>query len=78
MLRISDRTARRFTPAGFLVGLVKLQVLLAIALSCEAVGTLNHLNCGTVGTLMRGGAIGATLEALPTPLGSVNICCVPI
>ena len=70
--------ARRFTPAGFLVGLVKLQVLLAIALSCEAVGTLNHLNCGTVGTLMRGGAIGATLEALPTPLGSVNICCVLI
>jgi hypothetical protein len=32
----------------------------------------NHLNCGTVGTLMRGGGIGATLEAFPIPLGSVN------
>jgi hypothetical protein len=31
----------------------------------------NHLNCGTVGTVMRGGAIGATLEAFPIPLGSV-------
>ena len=34
-------------------------------------GRLDYLNCGTVGTLMRGGAIGATLEAFPIPLGSV-------
>jgi hypothetical protein len=32
----------------------------------------NHLNCGIVGTLMRGGGIGATLEAFPIPLGSVT------
>jgi hypothetical protein len=32
----------------------------------------HHLNCGIVGTLMRGGGIGATLEAFPIPLGSVN------
>jgi hypothetical protein len=32
----------------------------------------HHLNCGTVGTVMRGGAIGATLEAFPLPLGSVT------
>jgi len=32
----------------------------------------NHLNCGTVGTVMRGGAIGATLEAFPIPLGLVT------
>jgi hypothetical protein len=32
----------------------------------------NHLNCGTVGTVMRGGGIGATLEAFPIPLGLVN------
>ena len=33
----------------------------------------NHLNCGTVGTVMRGGGIGAILEAFPIPLGSVDI-----
>jgi hypothetical protein len=40
----------------------------------DAVASLlrNHLNCGTVGTLMCGGGIGATLEAFPIPLGSVN------
>jgi hypothetical protein len=32
----------------------------------------NYLNCGIVGTLMRGGGIGAILEAFPIPLGSVN------
>jgi hypothetical protein len=36
-------------------------------------GRRNHLNCGTVGTLMRDGAIGATLEAFPIPLGSTDI-----
>ena len=36
----------------------------------------NHLNCGTVGTVMRGGGIGATLEAFPIPLGSVGIFCI--
>src|SRR5258705_12875380 len=30
-----------------------------------------HLNCGIVGTLMRGGGGAATLAAFPTPLGSV-------
>jgi hypothetical protein len=34
---------------------------------------LNHLNCGTVGTVMRGGAIGATLEAFALPLGSTDM-----
>src|SRR5947209_16606250 len=29
-----------------------------------------HLNRGTTGTVMRGGGIGATLLALPMPLGS--------
>ena len=38
----------------------------------------NHLNCGIVGALMRGGAIGATLEAFPIPLGSTNISSAPI
>jgi hypothetical protein len=33
----------------------------------------NHLNCGTVGTVMRGGGIGATLDAFPIPLGSTDI-----
>ena len=33
----------------------------------------DHLNCGTVGTVMRGGGIGATLEAFPIPLGSTDI-----
>jgi hypothetical protein len=33
----------------------------------------NHLNCGIVGTLMRGGGIGATLLAFPIPLGSTNV-----
>jgi hypothetical protein len=32
----------------------------------------HHLNCGIVGALMRGGGIGATLEAFPIPLGSTN------
>src|SRR5947208_5568356 len=32
-----------------------------------------HLNCGIVGTLMRGGGGAATLAALPTPLGSTDI-----
>jgi hypothetical protein len=72
---LAERLAPAPSPAGsrrrvFL--LVKLQVILAIALSCEAIGTLNHLNCGTVGTVMRGGGIGATLEAFPIPLGSVT------
>jgi hypothetical protein len=31
------------------------------------------LNCGTTGTVICGGGIGATLEALPIPLGSVGI-----
>jgi hypothetical protein len=31
----------------------------------------NHLNCGIVGTVMRGGAIGGTPEAFLIPLGSV-------
>ena len=38
-----------------------------------SVSFCNHLNCGTVGTVMRGGGIGATLEAFPIPLGSVDI-----
>jgi hypothetical protein len=38
----------------------------------------NYLNCGIVGALMRGGAIGATLEAFPIPLGSTNISSAPI
>ena len=33
----------------------------------------NYLNCGTVGTVMRGGAIGATLEAFALPLGSTDM-----
>src|SRR5258705_13245487 len=33
----------------------------------------DHLNCGIAGTLMRGGGGGATLAALPTPLGSTDI-----
>ena len=33
----------------------------------------NHLNCGIVGTFMRGGGIGATFLAFPIPLGSTNI-----
>jgi hypothetical protein len=59
--------------AGFSCWTGQVASLLAIALSCEAVGTLNHLNCGTVGTVMRGGAIGATLEAFALPLGSTCI-----
>ena len=38
-----------------------------------SVSFCNHLNCGTVGTVMRGGGIGATLEAFPIPLGSADI-----
>jgi hypothetical protein len=38
-----------------------------------SVSFCNHLNCGTVGTVMRGGGIGATLEAFPIPLGSDDI-----
>lgn len=50
----------RFTPGGFsLFGSVNSRVS-------------SHLNCGIVGTLMRGGVIGATLLAFPTPLGSVT------
>ena len=33
----------------------------------------NHLNCGIVGPLMRGGGIGATFLAFPIPLGSTNV-----
>jgi hypothetical protein len=33
----------------------------------------NHLNCGIVGTLMRGGGIAATFLAFPIPLGSTNV-----
>src|SRR5258706_15959216 len=33
----------------------------------------DHLNCGIAGTLMRGGGGGATLGALPTPLGWTDI-----
>jgi hypothetical protein len=32
-----------------------------------------YLNCGIAGTVMRGGGIGATLEAFPLPLGSTDI-----
>jgi len=32
-----------------------------------------HLNWGIVGALIRGGGIGATLAAFPTPLGSTDI-----
>src|SRR6266404_3982326 len=37
----------------------------------EAAPSRNHLNCGIVGALMRGGGGAATLAAFPTPLGSV-------
>jgi hypothetical protein len=37
----------------------------------------DHLNCGIVGTLMRGGGNGATLEAFPTPLGSTTALFIP-
>jgi hypothetical protein len=45
----------------------------AIELVKVATSFRNHLNCGTVGTVMRGGGIGATLEAFPIPLGSADI-----
>src|ERR1700709_2768948 len=48
----------------------------AIELVQTATSFRNHLNCGTVGTVMRGGGIGATLEAFPIPLGSVGIFCI--
>jgi hypothetical protein len=39
----------------------------------------NHLNCGTVGTLICGGGSGATFLAFASPLGSVTwLCTVPI
>jgi len=51
---------------------------LVAALDCFARPLRNYLNCGIVGALMRGGAIGATLEAFPIPLGSTNISSAPI
>src|SRR6266403_4953317 len=36
-----------------------------------------HLNRGTTGTVMRGGGIGATLLALPMPLGSTAALFIP-
>src|SRR6266403_1020072 len=36
-----------------------------------------HLNRGTTGTVMRGGGIGATLLALPIPLGSTAALFIP-
>src|SRR6202022_923570 len=51
---------------------------LVAALDCFAEPLRNYLNCGIVGALMRGGAIGPPLEAFPIPLGSTNISSAPI
>jgi hypothetical protein len=39
--------------------------------------TADHLDCGIVVTLMRGGGSEATLEAFPTPLRSTNTSFIP-
>ena len=64
------RTGCIQTPAGsrrrvFLVGLVNLRVH-------------DHLNCGIVGTLMRGGGGAATVGSAVLLLGLANILAVPI
>jgi hypothetical protein len=40
------------------------------ALKSEAASSALYLNCGIVGTVMRGGGSGAILDAFPIPLGS--------
>src|SRR4030081_2080810 len=37
----------------------------------------NHLNCGIAGAVMLGCCSGATLEALPTPLGATTTLFIP-
>jgi hypothetical protein len=78
-LKVSDRRAvsgsiRLALPCAVATNsLIKLDAGAAVA---SPLG--NHLNFGTAGAVMLGGASGATLEAFPIPLGSTNISSAPI
>ena len=78
-LKVSDRRAmsgsiRPALPCAVATNsLIKLDAGAAVASPLR-----NHLNFGTAGAVMLGGASGATLEAFPIPLGSTNISSAPI